>query len=132
MHSSDTLNPAEPPQAGQDHHSGRPDRSRKSRKHPRRRFLLGGAAVLGLAATGTSAWALNRFVIDHVEVGDVTSLEAKAHNAVAGSSAAPATNVTVAENSYSSSNTSINIKRHHSDQLLDQSGCLRQIGRAHV
>ena len=111
MHSSDTLNPAEPPQTDQDHQSGRHSHSTKSRKHPRRRFLLGGAAVLGLAATGTSAWALNRFVIDHVEVGDVTSLEAKAHNAVAGSSAAPATNVTVAENSYSSSNTSIEIQQ---------------------
>ena len=111
MHSSDTLNPAEPPQMDQDHQSGRHSHSTKSRKHPRRRFLLGGAAVLGLAATGTSAWALNRFVIDHVEVGDVTSLEAKAHNAVAGSSAAPATNVTVAENSYSSSNTSIEIQQ---------------------
>ena len=68
MHSSDTLNPAEPPQTDQDHQSGRHSHSTKSRKHPRRRFLLGGAAVLGLAATGTSAWALNRFVIDHVEV----------------------------------------------------------------
>ena len=110
MHSSDTLNPTEPPQSGQDHQSGRRDRSSKSSKHPRRRFLLGGAAVLGLAATGTSAWALNRFVIDHVEVGDVTALEAKAQNA-AGSSATPATNVKVGDDSYSSSNTRIEIQR---------------------
>ena len=60
MHSSDTLNPPESHQSGQDHDSGRRDRSSTSSKHPRRRFLLGGAAVLGLAATGTSAWALNR------------------------------------------------------------------------
>ena len=66
MHSSDTLSPTEPPPSGQDHDSGRRDRSSTSRKHPRRRFLLGGAAVLGLAATGTSAWALHRFVIEHV------------------------------------------------------------------
>ncbi|TFH53326.1 phosphodiester glycosidase family protein [Actinomyces viscosus] len=111
MHSSDTLSPAEPPQTDQDSQSGRHRRSAKSRKHPRRRFLLGGAAVLGLAATGTSAWALNRFVIDHVEVDDVTALEAKAQNAVASSSAAPATNETVGENSYSSSNTSIEIQQ---------------------
>ena len=76
MHSSDTLSPPESHQSGQDHDSGRRDRSSTSRKHPRRRFLLGGAAVLGLAATGTSAWALNRFVIEHVEVDDVTALEA--------------------------------------------------------
>ena len=109
MHSSDTLSPTEPPQTGQNHQSGRRGRSSKSRKHPRRRFLLGGAAVLGLAATGTSAWALNRFVIDHVEVDDVAALEAKAQNAATNSSATPATNVTVGENSYSSSNTSIEI-----------------------
>ena len=111
MHSSDTLSPTEPPQTGQNHQSGRRGRSSKSRKHPRRRFLLGGAAVLGLAATGTSAWALNRFVIDHVEVDDVAALEAKAQNAAANSSATPATNVTVGENSYSSSNTSIEIQQ---------------------
>ena len=111
MYSSDTLGSTGTPQSGQDHHSNRPDRSAKSRKHPRRRFLLGGAAVLGLAATGTSAWALNRFVIDHVEVDDVTALEAKAQNAAAGSSATPATNVTVGENSYSSSNTNIEIQQ---------------------
>ena len=111
MHSSNALSPTEPPQTGQDHESGRRGRPSKSRKHPRRRFLLGGAAVLGLAATGTSAWALNRFVIDHVEVGDVAALEAKAQNAAANSSATPATNVTVGENSYSSSNTSIEIQQ---------------------
>ena len=111
MHSSNALSPTEPPQTGQYHESGRRGRSSKSRKHPRRRFLLGGATVLGLAATGTSAWALNRFVIDHVEVGDVAALEAKAQNAAANSSATPATNVTVGENSYSSSNTSIEIQQ---------------------
>ena len=43
-------------------------------------------------------------------VSDVTALEAKAQNA-AGSSATPATNVTVGDNSYSSSNTSIKIEQ---------------------
>ena len=43
-------------------------------------------------------------------VSDVTALEAKAQNA-AGSSATPATNVTVGDNSYSSSNTSIQIEQ---------------------
>ena len=71
MQSSDTLSPTEPPQSSQDHDSSRRDRSSTSSKHPRRRFLLGGAAVLGLAATGTSAWALNRFVIDHTEITEI-------------------------------------------------------------
>ena len=49
--------------------------------HTRRRLLMGGAAVLGLAATGTSAWALDRFVIDHTEISDVAAYEA-AHSSV--------------------------------------------------
>ncbi len=42
--------------------------------HSRRRFLLGGAAVLGLAATGTSAWALDRFVMDHTDTSSKTRI----------------------------------------------------------
>ena len=108
MHSSDTLSPPESPQPGQDHDSGRRDRSSTSRKHPRRRFLLGGAAVLGLAATGTSAWALNRFVIDHTEITDVEAYEAQ--NAAGASTAtADAASITVTDTSYTSSLTSIEI-----------------------
>jgi exopolysaccharide biosynthesis protein len=46
---------------------------------PRRRFLrralLGGAVAATLSAGGATAWALDRFVIDHVEVTDVSALE---------------------------------------------------------
>ena len=45
-------------------------------RHSRRRFLLGGAALLGVSAAGGSAWALDRFVIDHVEVADASAYEA--------------------------------------------------------
>jgi exopolysaccharide biosynthesis protein len=41
----------------------------------RRGFLAGGLGVLAAAGTGT-AWALNRYVIDHVEVADVSALTA--------------------------------------------------------
>jgi len=127
MHSSDTLSPPESHQSGQDHDSGRRDRSSTSRKHPRRRFLLGGAAVLGLAATGTSAWALNRFVIEHVEVDDVTALEAKAQKA-AGSSATPATNVTVGDNSASEHDAILAINGDYygfrSDGILIRNGVI--------
>ena len=52
-------------------------RTQQPCRHTRRNFLLGGAAVLGLTATGTSAWALNRFVIDHTEITDVEAYEAQ-------------------------------------------------------
>ena len=77
-------------------------------KHTRRRLLMGGAAVLGLAATGTSAWALDRFVIDHTEISDVAAYEA-AHSSVAPAQTATATGVTVTDTTYTSSNTSITI-----------------------
>lgn len=41
-----------------------------------RRSLLGGAAVLTAAAGAGTAWALDRFVIDKVEITDVSAYEA--------------------------------------------------------
>ena len=85
-------------------------RTPRPRHRTRRTFLLGGAAVLGLAATGTSAWALDRFVIDHTEISDVAAYEA-AHSSVTPAQAAAATDVTVTDTAYTSSNTSITIAR---------------------
>ena len=85
-----------------------PVQAQQSRRHTRRNFLLGGAAVLGLTATGTSAWALNRFVIDHTEITDVAAYEAE--NAAAASAAtADAASVAITDSSYTSSLTSIAI-----------------------
>ena len=41
----------------------------------RRAFLVGGLTTLTLT-TGTGAWALDRYVLDHVEVADVSAYEA--------------------------------------------------------
>jgi hypothetical protein len=41
-----------------------------------RRALLSAATVVTLAAGGGTAWALDRFVIDHVEIADVDAYEA--------------------------------------------------------
>jgi exopolysaccharide biosynthesis protein len=40
----------------------------------RRRFLAGGLGLLATAAAGGSAWALDRYVIDHVEVTEASAL----------------------------------------------------------
>ncbi len=40
-----------------------------------RRSLLAGGLGLLVAAGGSSAWALNRFVVDHVEITDVAAYE---------------------------------------------------------
>ena len=78
-------------------------------RHTRRRFLLGGATALGLAATGTSAWALNRFVVDHVEVPDVAAYEAA--NSSVTSAASTATDIQLTDTSYTSSHTAISIEQ---------------------
>lgn len=83
----------------------------KPRRHTRRKFILGGAGVLGLTAAGGSAWALNRFVIDHVEVTDTAAYEAKNASVSSTATASAATDVQIGDNTYTSSNMSITIKQ---------------------
>lgn len=72
-----------------------------TKKHSRRNVLLGGGAVLGLAVTGTSAWALNRFVIDHVEITDVAAYEAE-NSSVKMAATADPTAITLTDTTYNS------------------------------
>src|SRR3954469_1063757 len=41
-----------------------------------RRIVISSVAAVVVAAGGTSAWALDRFVVDHVEISDVSAYEA--------------------------------------------------------
>lgn len=59
------------------------------RSHRLRNTLIASVAALALAAGGTAAWALDRFVIDHVEVSDVAAYEAE-HSAKSTASTAGA------------------------------------------
>ncbi|MBE6484645.1 MAG: phosphodiester glycosidase family protein [Actinomycetaceae bacterium] len=65
------------PRAEADTHeqAGNP-RLRKRRK--RRRIALGAGILTVTLVGGTAAWALDRYVIDHVEIADVSALEAEA------------------------------------------------------
>src|SRR5688572_27175442 len=47
-----------------------------TRKRRVRRIVVASVLAVTLVAGGTSAWALNRFVIDHVEISDVAAYEA--------------------------------------------------------
>lgn len=80
-----------------------------TKKHSRRNVLLGGGAVLGLAVTGTSAWALNRFVIDHVEITDVAAYEAE-NSSVKMAATADPTAVTLTDTTYTSPTTNAQIR----------------------
>ena len=44
----------------------------------RRKFLIGGGAGFALIAGGGATWALDRFVVDHVDISDAAAYEAAA------------------------------------------------------
>ena len=43
---------------------------------PTRRAILAAGLALTLSAGGATAWALDRFVVQHVEIADVSAYEA--------------------------------------------------------
>ncbi|MHA7269403.1 phosphodiester glycosidase family protein [Arthrobacter sp. HLT1-20] len=90
----------------QDQQSASPDTSTKLK--PSRRVVLGGALAMVLSAGGATAWALDRFVVEHVEIDDVAAYEASASASdSAGSTAAAGV---VEANSFTSAEASISIK----------------------
>ncbi|HYQ75624.1 phosphodiester glycosidase family protein [Cellulomonas sp.] len=91
--------PADPP--------GRPDR--RPRRRRLRRSLLVSALVLLLAVGGGSAWALDRFVIDHVEIVDVQAYEAAQNGTASSSSDDAGADATVTDTTYESDDASISI-----------------------
>ena len=78
--------------------------ARTPRRHTRRNFLLGSGAALGIGLVGTGAWALNRYVIDHVEITDVEAYEAQ-NSSVTRTAAPTAANATLTQDGYTSSST---------------------------
>ncbi|MFC9332991.1 phosphodiester glycosidase family protein [Arthrobacter sp. NPDC057009] len=83
------------------HHSER----RKAR--PTRRAILAGALALTLSAGGATAWALDRFVVQHIEIADVSAYEA-AQGVSSGTTAADST-ASVTDTSYADDGTNIRI-----------------------
>lgn len=82
-----------------------------------RRAVVAGAVALTLSAGGATAWALDRFVVQHVEISDVSAYEASqlgtsqsgsGQGTTAGTAAGSATAVTT-DTSYSSDSSEINI-----------------------
>lgn len=99
--------------------------NRRARRWSRRARVIAFAAIvclLGGAGTATT-WALNRFVIDHVEIDDVAAYEAEQRAAAgdAGTTAADgesaatedsSTAVTMTEDSYTNGDISISVTRY--------------------
>lgn len=85
-----------------------------------RRAVLAGTLALTLSAGGAAAWALDRFVIQHVEIADVSAYEASqsAQTATDAGSTAGTIAATVTDTSYTSGDSDISTYRL-SGQLSD-------------
>ncbi|MFD6164517.1 phosphodiester glycosidase family protein [Oerskovia sp. NPDC060287] len=77
----------------------------------RRRLLLGGGLALTLALGGTTAWALDRFVVEHVEIADVSAYEASQASASGSAEAATSSGTSDAGAASSSDGTSVSVRQ---------------------
>lgn len=94
--------------------SSPPSEATSTKKTPTRRAVLGGAFGLLLSAGGATAWALDRFVIEHVEINDVAAYEASAAASASGTTASAAattsaSSAVVGENSFTSANAALTL-----------------------
>ncbi|MBT2537890.1 phosphodiester glycosidase family protein [Arthrobacter sp. ISL-69] len=79
-----------------------------------RRAVVAGAVALTLSAGGATAWALDRFVVQHVEISDVSAYQASQSGTTAGTtsdstSETSSTAVVTTDTSYVSDSSDINI-----------------------
>ena len=89
------------------------------RRHKRRQLrngLLAGGLVIVLAAGGTAAWAADRFLVEHVQIADVSTYEAE-NSTVEGEAADPEAATAedaaavVTDTSYTDGDTTITISQ---------------------
>jgi exopolysaccharide biosynthesis protein len=83
------------------------DSNPRPRKRRVRRALVAATAALTVAAGGGTAWALDRFVVDHVEIADVAAYEAEQSSGTDASSLS--TVGTVTGSTYSSDGATVEI-----------------------
>lgn len=84
-------------------------RQRRPRSRRRRNVLIGSALIVTLTLGGGTAWALDRFVIPHVEISDVSAYEAAQSSLDSGSDSTTDTDATTTDTSYTSDDTSVQI-----------------------
>lgn len=80
-----------------------------------RRTLIGGAAGVVVAAGAGTSWAVDRFLVEHVQIDDVTTYEAQQ----GGTATTAASDGKVSDNAFTSSDVSLGISRHTSGSGSD-------------
>jgi exopolysaccharide biosynthesis protein len=83
------------------------DSNPRPRKRRVRRAVVAATTALTVAAGGGTAWALDRFVVDHVEIADVAAYEAEQSSGTDASSLS--TGGTVTGSTYSSDGATVEI-----------------------
>lgn len=91
-----------------------PQQTRERKPGRARRAIIAGAMALTLSAGGATAWALDRFVVQHVEIADVSAYEASQAGNSTGTTAETATDSTsstavTTDTSHVSSSSNISI-----------------------
>ena len=79
-----------------------------TRRRRTRRTILAAAIALTLTGGGAAVWAADRFLIEHVEISDVSAYEA-AQSADDDATAAATGEVTLTDTSYSDDSSSVMI-----------------------
>ncbi|MFT4212609.1 MAG: phosphodiester glycosidase family protein [Microbacterium sp.] len=95
------------------------EKTRTSPRRPRRKMrrgvklgLLSGGLVVVLVAGGGTVWALERFVIPHVEISDVAAYEAEQNGTTATDDASDDSDAVITDNTYTSDDASITITEY--------------------
>jgi exopolysaccharide biosynthesis protein len=91
-----------------------PIRPRREKRRRLRNGLIAGGLVVVLAAGGTAAWAADRFLVEHVQIADVSTYEAENSTVTTDDAAADkpaATEAVVTETSYTDGDTTITISQ---------------------
>ncbi len=80
-----------------------------TRRRRTRRTILAAAIALTLTGGGAAVWAADRFLIEHVEISDVSAYEAAQSAAADDATAAATGEVTLTDTSYSDDSSSVTI-----------------------
>ncbi len=80
-----------------------------TRRRRIRTALIAGGLTLTLSAAGAAAWAADRFLIEHVEIADVSTYEAEQSTAATESTPEPADEPALTETSFTDADASVTI-----------------------
>ncbi|MFD6177339.1 MULTISPECIES: phosphodiester glycosidase family protein [unclassified Isoptericola] len=112
--------PSDPPQPTDPPEPTEPTGSARRRRRPRRAVVLAAVLAVLLPVGGVTAWAANRYLVEHVQIDDVSAYEAAQSSASSSSTSSsspgddsgdgdPGDDGTVTADGYTSDDTSVSL-----------------------